>query len=156
MSMKYQGPLIWNDISSNVDVDCCPGTFKKRAKIHFAADYDKISSALVSLLYIFNVIKLTTGVDDLDHISVIVVLSTHLLYTMCHNNPLYFVAFIPPLTNSASALLIYPLTDLGADKLIGFRLHYACACTVHREYEINILLPYLIMMFLPSVFYSMK
>ena len=39
MSIKYQGPLIWNDVSSNVDVNCSVGTFKKRAKTHFAGDY---------------------------------------------------------------------------------------------------------------------
>ena len=39
ISIKYQGPLVWNDISSNVDVNCCIGTFKKRAKTYFAGDY---------------------------------------------------------------------------------------------------------------------
>ena len=39
MFIKYQGPLIWNDISSNVEVSCSIGTFKKRAKTYFAGDY---------------------------------------------------------------------------------------------------------------------
>ena len=39
MSIKYQGPLIWNDISSNVEVNCSIGAFKKRAKTYFAGDY---------------------------------------------------------------------------------------------------------------------
>ena len=38
MSIKYQEPLIWNDISSNVVVNCSIGTFKKRAKTYFAGD----------------------------------------------------------------------------------------------------------------------
>ena len=32
MSIKYQGPIIWNELSSNIDIDCSIGTFKKRAK----------------------------------------------------------------------------------------------------------------------------
>ena len=43
MSIKYQGPLIRNDISSNVDVDCSIGTSKKRAKLYFAGDYVWVS-----------------------------------------------------------------------------------------------------------------
>ena len=39
MFIKYQGPLIWNDISSNVVANCSIGTFKKRAKTYFAGDY---------------------------------------------------------------------------------------------------------------------
>ena len=34
MSIEYQGPIIWNEISSNVDIDCSIGTFKKRAKMY--------------------------------------------------------------------------------------------------------------------------
>ena len=37
-TIKYQGPLIWNDISTNVEVNCSIGTFKKRAKTFFAGD----------------------------------------------------------------------------------------------------------------------
>ena len=39
MSVEYQRPLIWNDISSNVEVNCSIGTFKKCAKTYFAGDY---------------------------------------------------------------------------------------------------------------------
>ena len=39
MSIKYQGPIIWNEISSNVDIDCSIGTFKKRAKMYINGDH---------------------------------------------------------------------------------------------------------------------
>ena len=39
MAIKYQGTLIWNDISSKVEVNCSVGTFKKRAKTYFAGVY---------------------------------------------------------------------------------------------------------------------
>ena len=43
-----------------------------------------------------------------------------------------------------SALLIYPVTDVGAYKLISFLLHYVSACTVKCENVVNTLLSYLI------------
>ena len=39
MSIKYQGPIIWNEISSNVDIDCSIDTFKKRAKMYINGDH---------------------------------------------------------------------------------------------------------------------
>ena len=39
MSIKYQGPIIWNEISSNIDIDCSIGTFKKRAKRYISGDH---------------------------------------------------------------------------------------------------------------------
>ena len=33
MFIKYQGPVIWNDISSNVEVNCFIGTFKNVQKL---------------------------------------------------------------------------------------------------------------------------
>ena len=39
MSIKYQGPIIGNEIASNVDVDCSIGIFKKRAKVYINGDH---------------------------------------------------------------------------------------------------------------------
>ena len=39
MSIKYQGPIIWNELSSNIDIDCSIGTFKKRAKRYISGDH---------------------------------------------------------------------------------------------------------------------
>ena len=39
MSIKYQGLIIWNDISSNLDIDCSIGAFKKRANWYISGDY---------------------------------------------------------------------------------------------------------------------
>ena len=33
MSIKYQGPVIWNDLYSNINVDCSIGTLKKTCEI---------------------------------------------------------------------------------------------------------------------------
>ena len=32
MSIKYQGPIIWNEIYSNIDIDCSVGIFKETRK----------------------------------------------------------------------------------------------------------------------------
>ena len=39
MSINYQGPIIWNEISSNVDIDCSIGTCKKRTKMYINGDH---------------------------------------------------------------------------------------------------------------------
>ena len=82
-------------------------------------------------------IKVTIYVDNRDHTSVVFVICCiscpNPYCTLYWNYTLYFVVFKlsftpPPL---ARVLLIYPVTDVGAHKLISFLLHYVSACTVH-------------------------
>ena len=134
MSIEYQGPLIWNEISSNIDVTCSIGTFKKRASL-FCTVY---------------AIKLTICADYMDHISVVVVMS----YIPCKTLIVPYIVIIHCIfwlfsslftDPFASALLIYPVTYVGAYMLISFLFHYVFVCTVHCEYEMNTLLSYLIL-----------
>ena len=91
-------------------------------------------------------IKVTFCVDYSDHISVVVVIcciscpNPHC--TLYWSYTLYFVVFviIILLTPLALVLLIYPVTDVGAYKLISFLLQYVSACTVHCSYVTNTLL----------------
>ena len=40
MSSTFQGPQIWNELVSNIDVDCAVSTFKSRLKIYIATGMD--------------------------------------------------------------------------------------------------------------------
>ena len=36
MSLTFQGPLIWNDVVSSIDVDCAVSTFKNCLEMYIA------------------------------------------------------------------------------------------------------------------------
>ena len=40
MSLTFQGPQIWNELVSYIDVDCAVSTFKSRLKIYIVTGMD--------------------------------------------------------------------------------------------------------------------
>ena len=131
MSIKYQGPVIWNELSANIDIDCSIGTFKKRAKRYISGDHVSIWYEEYCLDFTLASLILSIIMGYVDHYC-----CNDMLH--CPSNRLYhivvfhcivwfccvvlFVLFL--LTPPASGVLIYLVTDMGAYNLISFLLHY--------------------------------